>query len=118
MVCTPRELEDYSRTAPPDGVCWGTLCFSAKEAFYKAYHPVGRSFLDFLDVRVRFQRSADHSGAFRVEAVSARTPLAASFAAFQGRWVATPQWLFCGVVLTSSALAACSDASMGSSIPS
>ena len=39
-----------------DGSCGaidvGTLCFSAKEAFFKAYFPVTEAFLDFSDVRL------------------------------------------------------------------
>jgi len=55
------ELRDYVAECDEwdrlnSGVCApldiGTLCFSAKEAFFKAYFPVTKAFLDFSDVRL------------------------------------------------------------------
>lgn len=57
-ICNVEE-RDHLGTLPP--LCsgdWPKLVFSAKEAFYKAYFPVARSFLGFKDVALRFDAEA------------------------------------------------------------
>lgn len=52
LICRPDE------TVFPSG--WDALAhFVAKEAFYKAYSTLADGFLDFCDVRVRFDQSGD-----------------------------------------------------------
>jgi len=38
----------------PDGACWDRILFSAKESVYKAWFPVARAWLGFLDAVVTF----------------------------------------------------------------
>lgn len=52
MVCVPEELtvlDVWSAAIAHDA---GKLVFSAKEAFYKAYHAITGVFLDYRDVRI------------------------------------------------------------------
>jgi 4'-phosphopantetheinyl transferase EntD len=48
----PRVAE-LEQTEP--AVSWATVTFCAKEAFYKAWFPSGRHWLDFQDVEIRFE---------------------------------------------------------------
>ena len=73
-----------------------TLVFSAKEAFYKAYYPSARTFLDFTDVALDIDWPA---GCFtatlaapKVPAVHGQRSLPGRFA-WIGRFVATGVWL-------------------------
>jgi 4'-phosphopantetheinyl transferase EntD len=50
MICTPSELDRIAKLS--GAVDWAKVTFSAKEAFYKCYHPLVRTFLGFLDVEL------------------------------------------------------------------
>jgi 4'-phosphopantetheinyl transferase EntD len=52
LVCCPVELSQRSGIETRTGIDLPKLLFVIKEAFYKAYHPVTGSFLEFLDVEV------------------------------------------------------------------
>jgi hypothetical protein len=77
------------------------LVFSAKEAFYKAYHSLTGVFLDFLDVEVTFSHGGIRSGAFRVRIRVDDVPLAAIAHQFAGRWLYDGSRVYTGVVLPS-----------------
>ncbi|WP_084725201.1 4'-phosphopantetheinyl transferase family protein [Streptacidiphilus melanogenes] len=67
MVAGPREQEHLAALARarPE-VCWERVLFSVKEAVFKAWYPLARSELDFLEAEVGFSVGADGSaGGFR-----------------------------------------------------
>lgn len=55
-IATPDEQEQLARL--PAGVDWGKVTFSAKEAFYKCYYPLARTFLGFHDVELEIDPEA------------------------------------------------------------
>jgi 4'-phosphopantetheinyl transferase EntD len=84
-VCTQAELARATDALPGRDLA-PRLLFSAKEAFYKAYHPLYARFVGFLDVQVRLAPAADGAfGTFAIEPVSANLVDAARHA-FAGRW--------------------------------
>jgi 4'-phosphopantetheinyl transferase EntD len=82
LVARPEEmahLSELSRRRPE--ICWDTLLFSAKEAAYKAWHPLTRRWLDFDEASVTFTDDGD----FTVEILVADVhPLPAGL--IRGRW--------------------------------
>jgi len=81
MVCTPHEIA-RSRDLPP-GVAWSKLLFSAKESFYKCYHPHTGFFLDFLDVELDIQPATAH---FRARLIRADAPSICGRRQLEGRF--------------------------------
>jgi 4'-phosphopantetheinyl transferase EntD len=95
QICTPAEWSRLTSAAQAgDGL--GTLIFSAKEAFYKAYFPIARTFLDFADVTLDVDWP---SGAFEASLVSDAAPDIAGQRRFSGRFaqigpfVVTAVWI-------------------------
>ena len=78
-----RVLTAGERRALPDAA-WRTALFSAKEAVYKAVHPVTGEYLAFADVSIHF--APDAPGAFRAKTTR---PLAATelVAGGEGHWL-------------------------------
>ena len=95
-ICTPRERERARALAPPEGVDWGKLVFSAKESAFKCYFPLARTLLGFQDMEVEF--SAD-AASFRARLLREDAPAAAGARCFQGRAAWTRDLVFAGVVL-------------------
>jgi 4'-phosphopantetheinyl transferase EntD len=58
LVASESEFDHMA--ALPNSLCWDCLLFSAKEAFFKAWFPITRHWLDFNDVQITFlpERSA------------------------------------------------------------
>lgn len=83
MVASPQEqqhLEALRRRRPE--VCWGRVLFSVKEAVFKAWYPLARCELDFLEAEVAlWVDHGDSGGGFRA-AVAPPGP----FAVVSGRW--------------------------------
>ncbi|MFD8597309.1 4'-phosphopantetheinyl transferase [Kitasatospora sp. NPDC059646] len=84
MVADPAERDHLAALAllRPD-VCWGRVLFSVKEAIFKAWYPLARRELDFLEARVRLSvdPGPDPAGGFRATVtVPGPLPTAA------GRW--------------------------------
>ena len=81
LICRPDEINlDIS-----DGASSTLLRFVAKEAFFKAYFPPTRSFLDFLDVNVSLDRGGD---CFEVRLMKANSPSVCGSRTFAGRLAA------------------------------
>jgi 4'-phosphopantetheinyl transferase EntD len=62
-ICTDDERRHLDSLPPLPSGQWEKLVFSAKEAFYKAWFPLGRRFLGFHDAALHFDPA---EGAFRV----------------------------------------------------
>jgi 4'-phosphopantetheinyl transferase EntD len=58
LVARPAEAAMLERLDPAAGICWDRLLFSAKEALYKAWHPVMRCSLGFEDAVVTISATA------------------------------------------------------------
>lgn len=56
LIATPDEQQQLARL--PAGVDWGKVTFSAKEAFYKCYYPLARTYLGFHDVELAIDPEA------------------------------------------------------------
>jgi len=54
MICSDAERAAWSRLPVLRGSTWGKIAFVTKEAFYKCYSPVMKTFLEFHDVSVEF----------------------------------------------------------------
>lgn len=65
-ICTAAELEQLAHWPAPERAHAATLCFVAKEAFYKAQFALCGEQLGFDAVRVELHEAAQASGAFQV----------------------------------------------------
>lgn len=93
LVSVPEERPRLRRLAADEpGVCWDRLLFSAKEAVYKAWFPLTRTWLDFAEADLTLHPS----GGF-----SARLLVPGPVSGFEGRWLARD-----GLVLTAIAVPA------------
>ncbi|MCF4123374.1 4'-phosphopantetheinyl transferase superfamily protein [Antribacter sp. KLBMP9083] len=96
LVALPSELTHLRVLAAGRvSTAWDRLLFSAKESVYKAWYPVVGSWLEFEDIRLRF----DLAGTFSAELVNRRhgsdeTDLVS---AMQGRWLSTRAHVVTGV---------------------
>lgn len=90
-VCTPAE-QAWLAYAPPDGLPWPLLIFSAKESIYKAWYPFTGRWLGFQDVTLRL----DPPG----RAFEAELPDGLSVS---GRFAASSRHVFTLVVLAARA---------------
>ncbi len=75
---------------------WGLLVFSAKEAFYKGYYPLTRTFLGFLDAEIEIEAS---EGRFRARLLREEAPSAAGLRRFDGRFAVADTYLATAVTL-------------------
>lgn len=104
MVCRPEEFEAHQVLGAPRGSNWAKLAFSAKEAFYKCYHPLTGAFLEFSDVAVRFMAADDlRHGTFQVALRNASRPRPARDEAFRGAWRLDATRIYCAVTLSAEA---------------
>ncbi len=95
-ICSPQELECFGRLPPPPAADWPKLAFSLKEAAYKAYFPLARTFLGFHDLELEVDAEA---GAFAARLLRADAPAAAGRRRFCGRFGAAAGFVCAGVVL-------------------
>jgi 4'-phosphopantetheinyl transferase EntD len=93
-IASPNELAGLG--LPPTNTSWLNVIFSAKEAFYKAYFPNARVFLEFRDVEVELEGSSatDVSRFFVHITNDKKAPLRAN-CIFDGRWMLTDHHLIC-----------------------
>ena len=75
---------------------WGLLVFSAKEAFYKCYYPLTRTFLGFHDAEIEVDASA---GRFVARLVRQDAPAADGLRRFEGRFAVGSDYLATAVSL-------------------
>ena len=94
LLFRPEERERLALLPQEERRAAATLMFSAKEAFYKAQFPIGRSFVDYCEVAVEPSESG-----FAVTTRIDIEGLGRSGARFDGRWFAAD-----GHVVTAIAL--------------
>ncbi|MFJ6694605.1 4'-phosphopantetheinyl transferase [Streptomyces sp. NPDC091272] len=101
-VSVPGERERHAALARlHPAVCWDRLLFCAKEAVYKAWFPLTRTWLDFSDVRVTFDPAAGRFAAeVRDEVARGAQDAPASYT---GRWTAGADLLLTAVVVRRGA---------------
>jgi 4'-phosphopantetheinyl transferase EntD len=89
-------LRELAATAP--GISWDRLLFCAKEATYKAWFPLAKSWLGFEDADITINAAG---GTFQVRLLVEGPVIAGSpLAGFTGRWLAGD-----GLILTAIAIA-------------
>jgi 4'-phosphopantetheinyl transferase EntD len=101
QVLTREELARTRGARAQDGIEWPALCFSAKESLYKAWHPLARRWLGYLDAEIVFD---PRPRSFEVRLL-APTPdgLRAAFSGSRGRFAATPEHLFTAIAVPAPA---------------
>jgi 4'-phosphopantetheinyl transferase EntD len=93
LVSTPEERPRLRELAADEpAVCWDRLLFSAKEAVYKAWFPLTRTWLDFAEAELTLHRT----GGF-----SAHLLVPGPVSGFEGRWLVRD-----GLLLTAIAVPA------------
>ena len=97
-ICSPAEIDEASRVQAISPNQFSLLAFSAKEAFYKAYFPLTRHFLDFADVLLKLQSGDKSGGTFSIS-LRAGLPLSGREGRFVGKWLKRENNLFTGVTL-------------------
>jgi 4'-phosphopantetheinyl transferase EntD len=96
-VCTDAERMWLAGLGPADGIDWPMLVFSAKESVYKAWYPLTRRWLGFLDAEITVDRSRR---SFRARLlVPPPESLGPAFEAFEGRFATTREHVFTAVTV-------------------
>ena len=91
MICRPDETDISVVCGPVDPTL---LRFVAKEAFFKAYFPGTRTFLDFQDVRVAIDWA---SGCFEARLMEPSKPSLRGSRVFVGRFAILGGYIVAGV---------------------
>src|SRR5687767_14664223 len=93
-IATEEELAWLRTGAEPR--IWGTLLFSAKEAFYKSLAAIHPHFVGFHDVRIEIETE---KGTFRVMPLHDAVRSAVAGLDVRGTWRREGGWVFAAVVL-------------------
>lgn len=94
-ICRTDELAAFPGRAPEPGASWPLIAFVAKEAVFKALHPIFGRFLELHDVSIRFMDGrCDQTGAFRLAAIGQGLQSWAS--SLRGRWALEQGFVFAG----------------------
>jgi 4'-phosphopantetheinyl transferase EntD len=100
LICTEHDLATIARLPAAARQYGLALIFSAKEAFYKAYFPLARRFLEFSDVSLTPAAPAqDDAGTFRIRFTRPCLPLDEELSGFHG------SWRMCGDLILTAATA-------------
>ena len=91
MICCPDENDMSGICGPVDPTL---LRFVAKEAFFKAYFPATRAFLDFQDVRVAIDGA---SGCFEAHLMEQSKPSLCGSRVFGGRFAMLIGYVVAGI---------------------
>jgi 4'-phosphopantetheinyl transferase EntD len=91
-IAMPEEREWMNSRDEPRR--WGTVLFSAKEAFYKSLAGVHEGWVGFHDVRVE----VDDAGTFRVTPIAAAVRSVLAGRTLEGRWRASDRWVLAGAI--------------------
>jgi 4'-phosphopantetheinyl transferase EntD len=88
VISRPSEQEHVARLrSVRSGTAWDRLLFSAKEATYKAWFPLMRTWLDFGDAEIRFD---PETGCFTSRLMVPGPRIGSrTLGVFAGRWLAT-----------------------------
>ncbi|HLY80557.1 MAG TPA: 4'-phosphopantetheinyl transferase superfamily protein [Caulobacteraceae bacterium] len=104
FVCGPAEIAAFASLPDGPALDWGKLAFSAKEAFYKAYHPKLGAFLAFHDVQVAFVLEAPDRGAFSMTILHPGKPRLPHGESCVGRWRVDGARVYTGAMLRRTQL--------------
>lgn len=95
-ICTADDLEESGKFDKGIRHLLPNIVFGAKEAFYKAYFPLTRRFLNFRDVSIEFGEK-ERCGSFQVNFLESDIPLSNEIRRFSGRWRIARQTVLAGV---------------------
>ncbi len=99
LICHPHELKNEHLVDP----CWDRIIFSAKESFYKAYFPLCRQFLDFLEAEVVLeapQKTAQGlQGDYQLRLLNSAPPALYNQQVFYGRYACFERWIITGMTI-------------------
>lgn len=98
-VCSPEEKARLEALPNPSACGWGIVLFSAKEALYKCYFPLARSFLGFRDAEIRLDPD---SASFTARLLRDAVPSALGARAFRGRYRVEDAHVVTAVTLTAA----------------
>jgi len=94
IICTETELVQTSQLARQHTPDVWKLLFTAKEAFYKCYYPLTRTWLDFKDVEIDFDFDAS---TFVARLTRSSTPALFGSREFGGRFAAAGRFVFTAI---------------------
>ncbi len=95
-ICTTDDLEESDKFDRGIRHLLPNIVFGAKEAFYKAYYPLTRCFLNFRDVSIEFGEG-ERRGSFRIHSLGSHLPLSDEIRHFSGRWRIAQETVLAGV---------------------
>ena len=104
LICHNSELLSLQTTGLTEGY-WRKVIFSAKEAFYKAYFPLCRQYLDFLEAKVKIQPGKTSSqkfithGEFVIQLLTPPHPALYNQQSFSGRYLITHSHILTAITL-------------------
>lgn len=103
LICNKTELSQLLASNLKEAY-WATVIFSAKEAFYKAYYPIRRQYLDFLQARVEIHLDRSDTkeyphGEFVIQLLTPSHPDLYNQSSFTGRFVITPTHIVTAITL-------------------
>lgn len=102
LICHPQEIAQLIDKTFQEPY-WDRVIFSAKESFYKAYFPLCRQFLDFLDAEVTLE--APHKtahgfqGNYRLRLLNSPPPALSDQHVFYGRYACIERWIITSMTL-------------------
>lgn len=103
LICHEQELVSLQASGHTDNF-WSKVIFSAKEAFYKAYFPLCRQYLDFLEAHVELHASqsktkATRSGDFSIQLLTPPHYALYNQQSFSGRYLITATHIITAITL-------------------
>jgi 4'-phosphopantetheinyl transferase EntD len=100
-ICAPSERARLQDVPVPEELGGpALLAFSAKEAFYKCYYPIARTFLGFLDAEISFSPAEQ---TFTARLLRDDAPAAHGARVFHGRYALLEAHVATAVTLTEDA---------------
>ncbi|MBL4607753.1 MAG: 4'-phosphopantetheinyl transferase superfamily protein [Pseudomonadales bacterium] len=103
LICSENELSHLLANNLKENY-WSAVIFSAKEAFYKAYFPLCREYLDFSQANIEFhpnkKTSGDQTqGEFVIQLLTPPHPALYNHTTFTGRFVITSSHILTAITL-------------------
>jgi 4'-phosphopantetheinyl transferase EntD len=101
LICTDAEIKSFQLESS-SGTAWENVCFSAKEALFKACYPLTRTFLDFKDVSLWFKQTELLSGSFGISHSAPALTDKIRKLSIDGRWHILGKTLLAGVTIRNT----------------
>lgn len=100
IICGPRDRAHIRGLPRKVGLDWNKVTFCAKEAFYKAYFPRNRQFVDFHEVAIEYSDfDGDSSGLFKIRSNSDAVIISGDSGRYVGKWALVGGYIITGVTL-------------------